>query len=125
MKIPYIQLRTENEFLENFLKKQKEIYKNSQFIGGREVEQLEKSLQSCLSVKFAITCANGTDAIQLALRSVGIEKNDIVFLPDLTFWATFEAVVNVGAVPCTIDVSLDDLQMDFELFTEACEKIPT
>lgn len=91
----------------------------AQFIGGAEVTALEKNLERDLGVAHAVSCANGTDAIQLALRALGIGPGDKVLVPDLTFWATFEAVVNVGATPCTIDVSLDDMGIDLEVL-RAC-----
>lgn len=123
MSVPFIDLkRFEDGITEQYTAKVNEITKNTQFIGGKEVEQFENSLKTDNSVEFAIGCANGTDAIQLALRACGVGPGDKVLLPDLTFWATFEAVVNVGAEPITVDVDLQDLQMDFFLFQEAVEK---
>ncbi len=117
MSVPFIDLkRFEDGIIEQYTAKVNEITKNTQFIGGKEVEQFENSLKTDNSVEFAIGCANGTDAIQLALRACGVGPGDKVLLPDLTFWATFEAVVNVGAEPITVDVDLQDLQMDFFLF---------
>ncbi|MFN3605493.1 MAG: DegT/DnrJ/EryC1/StrS family aminotransferase [Leptonema sp. (in: bacteria)] len=123
MQVPFIDLkRFENNFIDEFTKKIKIMIENTQFIGGKEVDILENNLKEDNQTQYSITCANGTDALQLALRAVGVGSQDKVILPDLTFWATFEAVVNVGAEPITIDISLDDLQMDFELFQEAIEK---
>jgi dTDP-4-amino-4,6-dideoxygalactose transaminase len=68
-----------------------------------------------------VGCANGTDAIQVALRSVGVNKNDKVLVPDMTFWATFEAVVNVGANPITVDVNRKTCHWDLEIFKNAVE----
>lgn len=95
---------------------------NAQFIGGPEVTALEKSLERELGVAHAISCANGTDAIQLALRALDIGPGDRVLVPDLTFWATFEAVVNVGATPCTVDVSLDDMGLDVDVLRRCLEQ---
>lgn len=69
---------------------------------------MELRLQSQLEVAHAVTCANGTDALQLALRAVGVGEGDVVLVPNVTFWATFEAVVNVGAKPVTVDADLRD-----------------
>uniref|UniRef100_UPI00149046ED DegT/DnrJ/EryC1/StrS family aminotransferase n=1 Tax=Acinetobacter baumannii TaxID=470 RepID=UPI00149046ED len=69
----------------------------------------------------ALGCANGTDALQLALRAAGVAKNDKVVIPDMTFWATFEAVVNVGAVPCTLDVSRETLHLTLASVEQALE----
>ena len=72
--------------------------------------------------KYAMGCANGTDAIQIALRAAGVEKNDKVLIPDMTFWATFEAVVNVGATPFTIDVSKETLHLTAQSVEEGILK---
>ena len=69
---------------------------------------LENKLSTITQNKYVITCANGTDAIQIALRAAGVRKNDLVLVPNLTFWSTFEAVVNVGASPITIDADVTD-----------------
>ena len=123
MAVPFIDLkRFEPGFLDQWNKKVSELTLNTQFLGGPEVSGLEASLSRNNSVKHSIGCANGTDAIQLALRGAGIGKNDTVLVPDSTFWATFEAVVNVSAEPVTVDINRNDLQMDFDLFCEAAEK---
>lgn len=97
----------------------------AQFIGGSEVADLEHRLQSRLEVAHAVTCANGTDALQLALRAIGVGEGDVVLVPNLTFWATFEAVVNVGARPATVDADLSDGGVSFEAFEQAiCETEP-
>ena len=95
----------------------------AQFIGGKEIAELESRLQSTLEVKHAITCANGTDAIQLALRAIGVGENDLVLVSNVTFWATFEAVVNVGARPVTVDADLIDGGVSLEAFEQAICKV--
>ena len=98
--VPFITLnRFEKGFRENFLGGVANLFEKTQFVGGPVIAELENELASKVKSKFAIGCANGTDAIQIALRAVGVEKNDKVLVPDMTFWATFEAVVNVGANP--------------------------
>lgn len=73
VKVPFIDLkRFEDGFLDAWNEKISAMTANAQFIGGAEVGQLESHLQNKLDVKHAITCANGTDAIQLALRALGV-----------------------------------------------------
>jgi len=121
--VPFIDLkRFEPGFLDTWNKKVAELSVNTQFMGGPEVTNLEATLAKNNQIKHALGCANGTDAIQLALRASGIGKGDTVLVPDSTFWATFEAVVNVAADPVTVDINRSDLQMDFDLFCEAIEK---
>jgi len=95
----------------------------AQFIGGTEVALLESRLRKELQVAHAVTCANGTDALQLSLRAVGVGDGDLVLVPNVTFWATFEAVVNVGAKPVTVDAELSDGGVNFEAFVLAIRDI--
>ncbi|UPY79018.1 DegT/DnrJ/EryC1/StrS family aminotransferase [Leptospira weilii] len=124
MGVPFIDIkRFEPGLLEEWEEKVKILSKNASFIGGEEVSLLERNLASQAETKYSVACANGTDALQLALRALGVGKGDAVLLPDSTFWATFESVVNVGADPYTVDTDPDDLQMDFTVFEKALEKV--
>ncbi|WP_412469543.1 MULTISPECIES: DegT/DnrJ/EryC1/StrS family aminotransferase [unclassified Halobacteriovorax] len=121
--VPFITLnRFEDGFRDEFLSGVETLFDNTQFIGGPQVNMLEEKLAAKTGAKYAVGCANGTDAIQIALRASGVEKNDVVLVPDMTFWATFEAVVNVGANPATVDVSRETLHWDKDTFKEAVEK---
>lgn len=121
--VPFITLnRFENGFKETFLNGVETLFDKTQFVGGPQVGQLEESLAAKSGAKFAIGCANGTDAIQLALRAVDVKKNETVLVPDMTFWATFEAIVNVGANPATVDVNRQTLHWDFETFKQAVDQ---
>lgn len=123
MKVPFIDiLRYEPNFYETVSSKACELLKKGQFVGGPGVTEFEESLKSYTHTNFAIGCANGTDAIQVALRAAGVNKNDKVIIPDMTFWATFEAVVNVGAIPCTLDVSRETLHLSVQSVKEGIEK---
>jgi len=123
MKIPFIDiLRYENGFFETVSEKTTALLKNGHFVGGPIVAEFEAHLKSYTKTNFALGCANGTDAIQVALRAAGVQKNDKVIIPDMTFWATFEAVVNVGAIPYTVDVSKETLHLTLHALKEAIEK---
>ncbi len=124
MSVPFIDIkRFESGFLDEWNEKVKSMSAVAQFIGGSEVTELEAELAKWTGTKYALACANGTDAIQIALRAVGVGRGDKVLVPDSTFWATFESVVNVGADPYTIDTNPNDLQMDFSVFKDAIEKV--
>ncbi len=123
MAVPFIDLqRFEEGFLDRWAEKCHEITRNTRFISGPEATKLENWMREESGVAEVVACANGTDALQLALRALGVGPGDLVLIPDATFWATFEAVVNVGARPVTVDIDLGDLQMDFDLFTRAVEQ---
>lgn len=122
--IPFIDLkRFEPGFHEALMAKLQTMTLNAQFIGGTEVTTLEARLADTVEVSHAVTCANGTDALQLALRAVGVGEGDLVLVPELTFWATFEAVVNVGARPVTVDSCMADGGVDFAAFEEAVRTV--
>lgn len=120
MKVPFIDIaRYEPDFQKQWHEKVATMSSNAQFIGGNEVNTLEERLRSTLDVQHAIGCANGTDALQLALRALEVDVGDVVLVPNATFWATFEAVVNVGGVPVTVDINLDDGGVDLQAFEDA------
>lgn len=77
------------------------------FISGKEVRLLEEALAEYVGVKHCITCANGTDALQLALMVWGIGQGDAVFVPDFTFFSSGEVVSLVGATPVFVDIDAD------------------
>lgn len=79
---------------------------------GPEVGQLEQCLSEFTGAKYAISCANGTDALHLVLRAKNIGPGDIVFVPSFTFAASAEAVKLVGATPYFVDVQEDTYNMD-------------
>jgi dTDP-4-amino-4,6-dideoxygalactose transaminase len=123
IKVPFIDLkRFEPGFQDALREKFGSMAANAQFIGGAEVAKFEARLQEAVTVKHAVTCANGTDALQLALRSLGVGRGDIVLVPDVTFWATFEAVVNVGADPVTVDADLADGGVSFAALAEGIDR---
>ena len=83
------------------------VLSNTNFIQGTEVSQLEDVLAAYVGVKHCITCANGTDALQLALMTWNIGKGDAVFVPDFTFFSSGEVVPLVGATPIFVDIDED------------------
>lgn len=74
------------------------------FIGGEPVKALEQELAAYVGVKHCLTCANGTDALQLALMAWGIGPGDAVFVPDFTYFSSGEVVSAVGATPIFVDI---------------------
>ena len=80
------------------------VLESGQYIGGSEVKELENELAEYVGVKHCITCANGTDALTISLTALGISKDDIVLVPDFTFFASGESVAFVGATPVFVDV---------------------
>lgn len=83
------------------------VLKNADFINGSKVKQLELELAEYVGVKHCISCANGTDALQLALMIWNIGQGDAVFVPDFTFFSSGEVVPLVGATPVFVDIDED------------------
>lgn len=85
----------------------KKVLQNADFINGTAVEELENKLAQYVESKYCITCANGTDALQIALMTWNIRKGDAVFVPDFTFFSTAEVVIALEATPVFVDVEED------------------
>ena len=78
---------------------------HGQYIMGPEVAELEEELKSFIDIKHCITCANGTDALQMLYMAYGIGQGDAVFCPNVTFIATIEPACMLGAVPVFCDIA--------------------
>lgn len=79
------------------------VINSSAFIKGPDVKLLEEELQSYLGVKHVITCANGTDALQITMMSLGLKPGDEVITTNFTFIATVEALALLGLKPVIVD----------------------
>ncbi len=84
------------------------------FIMGPQVRELEQDLASYVGVKHCLGCANGTDALTLALKAWGIGAGDAVFVPDFTFFSSAEVVSLEGATPVFVDVCEETFNIDAE-----------
>ena len=82
------------------------------YIMGPQVRDLERQLAEYVGVKHCLTCANGTDALTLALKAWGIGPGDAVFVPDFTFFSSAEVVPLEGATPVFVDVREDTFNID-------------
>jgi dTDP-4-amino-4,6-dideoxygalactose transaminase len=90
------------------------VLKHGQFVLGPEVVELERQLATFCGAKHCVSCANGTDALLLALLAEGVGKGDAVFVPAFTFVATVEVAVLSGATPVFVDIRRDSFNMDPE-----------
>lgn len=84
------------------------------YIMGPEVRELEANLSAFCGAKHSLTCANGTDALHLALLALGAKAGDAVFCPSFTFAATAEIVPHVGATPVFVDVDEASFNMSLD-----------
>ncbi|MBR3739638.1 MAG: DegT/DnrJ/EryC1/StrS family aminotransferase [Clostridia bacterium] len=98
---------------------------SAHFIYGPEVKELEKVLAEYVGVKHCITCANGTDAITIAMRAWGVGKGDAVFVPDFTFFSSGECPADEGATPIFVDVDERTYNLDPVKLENAIRKVIT
>ena len=87
---------------------------NAAFINGPQVKEFSKALENYLGVKHVIPCANGTDALQIALMSLDLKPGDEVIVPSFTYVATAEVIALLGLIPIMVDVMPDDFSIDLE-----------
>lgn len=117
LKSQYVMLKDEiNQNIQNVLN-------SGQYMMGDYVRQLEKNLAEYVGVKYCITCANGTDALQLALMTWNIKENDAVFVPSFTFYSTAEVVSILGATPIFIDTNPRTFNIDCSKLEKAIKEI--
>ncbi|SFA99054.1 DegT/DnrJ/EryC1/StrS family aminotransferase [Algoriphagus aquimarinus] len=110
MQIPFLDLKRMDEELKDALKsKFTEMLDQGNFSGGPEVNLFESQISNFLKSPFSIACANGTDALELALRALEIGVGDEVIVPAMTWVSTAEVVVMVGAKPVFWDTDEDGL----------------
>ena len=96
-----------------------EIIDNTAFINGPKVHQFQKNLENYLGVKHVIPCANGTDALQIAMMGLGLEQGDEVITADFTFAATVEVIALLKLTPVLVDVDPDNFNIDIEAIKKA------
>ncbi len=95
------------------------ILETSAFINGPEVHAFQKELEEYLGVKHVIPCANGTDALQIAMMCLGLQPGDEVITADFTFAATVEVIALLQLTPVLVDVEEDTFNIDISAIEKA------
>lgn len=96
-----------------------EVLSSAQFINGPAVKHFQADLEAYLSVKHVIPCANGTDALQVAMMGLGLMPGDEVITADFTFAATVEVIALLGLTPVLVDVLPDTFNIDPDAIEKA------
>ncbi len=96
-----------------------EVIETTSFINGPKVHEFQKNLEDYLSVKHVIPCANGTDALQIAMMGLGLKPGDEVITADFTFAATVEVIALLNLTPVLVDVNPDDFNINIEAIKKA------
>ena len=89
-----------------------QVFETAAFINGPEVQAFQKELEAYLGVKHVIPCANGTDALQIAMMGLGLKPGDEVITADFTFAATVEVIALLGLTPVLVDVDPETFNID-------------
>jgi UDP-2-acetamido-2-deoxy-ribo-hexuluronate aminotransferase len=89
-----------------------EVLRDSNYIMGNQVYEIEKILSEYIGVRHCITCGNGTDALNMVLMAWGVHEGHAVFVPNFTFFATAEVVAFAGATPVFVDIDMDTFNID-------------
>jgi dTDP-4-amino-4,6-dideoxygalactose transaminase len=96
-----------------------DVIQNAQFINGPEVIAFKEELEQYLGVKHVIPCANGTDALQIAMMALDLKPGDEVITPSFTYIATTEVIALLGLKPVFIEVNKDTFCVDAEAIEKA------
>lgn len=99
------------------------VMREANFIGGNEIAELERELAEYVGVPYCISCANGTDALELALMAWKIGKGDAVFVPDFTFFSSGEVIADLQATPVFVDVRPDTYNMDADKLEQMIQRV--
>ena len=92
------------------------------FINGPAVSSFQKNLENYLDIKHVIPCANGTDALQLALMSLGLNSGDEIITVDFTFASTVEVIALLGLTPVLVDVDSESFNINLNSLEKAITK---
>ena len=113
MNIPLIDLKAQYKSIaEDLDRVTKEVLSSASYIMGKNVTEFEKEFAEYIGVKHAISVGNGTDALVIALKSLGIGSGDEVITAAFTYFASAEAISAVGATPVFVDVEKETFNID-------------
>jgi dTDP-4-amino-4,6-dideoxygalactose transaminase len=121
--IPFVDLNAQYRSIKSEIDNAiNECISDGTFIKGRAVADFENAFADYLGVKYCLGCGNGTDALEIILKSLNIGRDDEVIVPALTWISTAEAVNNVGAEPVFVDVNPDTYTIDYTKIEERLTK---
>lgn len=101
------------------------VCQSTHYIAGEEVKVLESALADYVGVKHCITCANGTDALTLAIKAWKLGPGDAVFVPDFTFFSSGECPANEGCTCVFVDVDKETYNIDVVCLEQAIKRVIT
>lgn len=119
MEIKLLDIKRQYESIKQEVEKNViEVLSSGQYIMGKNVERLEQTFSEYIGVEYAISVANGTDALVLALTALGVKEGDEVITSPFTFFSTAESISRVGATPVFVDIEENTFNMNAKLIEE-------
>ncbi|MFP9100449.1 DegT/DnrJ/EryC1/StrS family aminotransferase [Flavobacterium sp. RHBU_24] len=119
-KIQMVDLKSQYDHIKDTVNASiQEVLDNTAYINGPQVHSFQKSLEQYLDVKHVIPCANGTDALQIAMMGLGLKPGDEVITADFTFAATVEVIALLQLTPVLVDVDADTYNISIEAIKKA------
>ncbi|QSW90541.1 DegT/DnrJ/EryC1/StrS family aminotransferase [Flavobacterium endoglycinae] len=119
-KIQMVDLKSQYEKIKSTVDASiQEVLDNNTYINGPLVHQFQKNLEDYLGAKHVIPCANGTDALQIAMMGLGLQPGDEVITADFTFAATVEVIALLQLTPVLVDVDLVNMNIDIDAVKKA------
>jgi len=120
MNVPFVDLKVQYLSIKDEIDAAiAEVIDQTSFIGGGVIKAFEKDFAAFIGTEYCVACANGTDAIEIALKALGVGPGDEVIVPAITWIATAGAVNNVGAEPVFVDLLEREYTMDPEKVEDA------
>lgn len=119
-KIQMVDLKGQYEAIKETVNQSiQEVLDTTTFINGPQVHQFQKALEDYLEVKHVIPCANGTDALQIAMMGLDLKPGDEVITADFTFAATVEVIALLQLTPVLVDVEVDTFNISVDAIKKA------
>jgi len=119
-KIQMVDLKSQYEKISNEIDNAVlDVIRSTQYINGPEVKKFQQELEGYLGSKHVIPCANGTDALQVAMMALDLKPGDEVITPSFTFVATVEVIALLGLTPVLVDADPKTFNMDPDAFRRA------
>ncbi len=120
MQIPFMNVKAQYHTIEDDLKQTiLDVLSSGEYILGEQVQRFEEEFAKYNKVSYSVAVGNGTDALIIALKALGIGPGDEVITTPSTFYATTESILQVGAIPIYVDINLDTYLLD-ETKIEGC-----
>ena len=120
--IPLFDIKPKKSEIKQYLNLYKKNLLKADFIQGQQVKELEKALSNYTGIKYVQTCANGTDALVIALKSLNLKKKTFVITTPFSWISTVNSIYNIGLIPLFVDIDPQTFNLDLNAIKKALIK---